>query len=61
MQIIELGVNEDGEHVVLLRGTVDEVRAAGALFGEPVQIAAQDTAPALEPADVPKQRPMTRF
>ncbi len=53
MQIVEVGQNEDGEHAVTLVGTKAEVKAAAALFGDPVALvrAAPETAAAKEPTD----------
>ncbi|MFD2815174.1 hypothetical protein ACFSYD_13515 [Paracoccus aerius] len=36
LEFIEVGQNEDGEHVILLTGTFEAVQAAGRLYGRPV-------------------------
>jgi hypothetical protein len=42
LKIIEIGINEDGEHAVTLVGDADAVKAAAKLWGEPVALVAEN-------------------
>ena len=46
MKIVEVGQNEDGEHVVTLVGTKDEVKAAAAMWADAVTLVRAGSEPA---------------
>ena len=42
LEFIEVGENEDGEHVILLTGSREAVQAAGMLYGQQVVLVPAD-------------------